>query len=58
MATKKWEQIGQGPGLLLSFPFYLSNGISFLGVFILPADGITKAAFPASCCCGEPPPAA
>lgn len=55
MAMKQWEQTGQGPGLFLSFPFYFSNGISFLGVFIPLADSITKAVFPASC--GKPPPA-
>lgn len=54
---KQWEETGQGPGLFLSFPF-ISNGISFPGVFIPHADSITKAVFPASRCCGEPPPAA
>lgn len=57
MAMKQWEQTGQGPGLFLSFPFYFSNGISFLGVFIPLADSITKAVFPASLRCGKPPPA-
>lgn len=52
MVTKQWEETGQGPGLSLSFPF-ISNGISFLGVFIPPADRITKAVFPASRCCGN-----